>query len=67
MYSGDFSSVRDFFYLSAILLGAAAGFFLGFYKRGLRYGQKENRVTAGFWLLSAAVLAGIAAFILSGG
>lgn len=67
MYSGDFSSARDFFYLSAILLGAAAGFFFSFYKKGLRYGQKEKRVTAGFWLLSAAVLAALAAFVLPGG
>jgi hypothetical protein len=67
LYAGDFYSARDFFYLSAILLGAAIGFFFSFYKKGLRYGQKENRVTAGFWLLPAAILAAFAAFILSGG
>jgi hypothetical protein len=66
LYAGDFSSARDFFYLSAILAGAAAGLFFSFYKKNLRYGQKEKRVTAGFWLLSAAVLSAAAAFILDG-
>jgi hypothetical protein len=66
LYAGDFSSARDFFYLSAILAGAAVGFFFSFYKKSLRYGQKEKRVTAGFWLLSAAVLSAAAAFILDG-
>ncbi|MDR2342952.1 MAG: hypothetical protein LBD86_00290 [Spirochaetaceae bacterium] len=67
MYPGDFSSARDFFYLSAILAGTALGFFFSFYKKGLRRGQKENRVTAGFWLLPAAVLSAVVAFILAGG
>jgi hypothetical protein len=66
LYAGDFSSARDFFYLSAILAGAAVGFFFSFYKKSLRYSQKEQRVTTGFWLLSAAVLSASAAFILGG-
>jgi hypothetical protein len=67
LYIGDFSSARDFFYLSAVFWGAAAGFFFSFFKKSLRRGQKENRVTTGLWLLSAAVLAAAAAFILAGG
>jgi hypothetical protein len=67
LYGADFSSARDFFYLSAILSGAAVGFFFSFYKKRLRYGQRERRVTAGVWLLSAAALTAPAAFILTDG
>jgi hypothetical protein len=66
LYADNFYSARDFFYLAGILLGLAAGLFFSVFKKKLNFGQKERRVTAGFWLLSAAIPSAAAAFILSG-
>ncbi|MDR2097921.1 MAG: hypothetical protein LBP37_05310 [Spirochaetaceae bacterium] len=67
MHAADFDFARDFLYLAGILLGAAIGLFFNFYKKKLNFGQKERRITAGFWLLSFAGIGAAAAFILSGG
>jgi hypothetical protein len=66
LYADNFYYARDFFYLAGILLGLAVGLFFSFFKKSLNFGQKERRVTAAFWLLSAVVTAAAAAFILSG-
>jgi hypothetical protein len=66
LYADDFYLARDFFYLAGIFLGLAVGLFLSFFKKSLTFGQKERRVTAGFWLLSAAVPPAAAAFVISG-
>jgi hypothetical protein len=52
--------------LTGILLGISAGLFLSFYKKTLRYSQKERRLTAGIYVLSTSFLAAAVSFILSG-
>jgi hypothetical protein len=52
--------------LTGILLGISAGLFLSFYKKSLRYSQKERRLTAGIYVLSTSFLAAAVSFILFG-
>jgi hypothetical protein len=66
LYS-DFFSARDFLYLSGILLGAAIGLLFSFYKRSLTRGQKERRLTAGIYVLSAAFSAAAVSIVSSNG
>jgi hypothetical protein len=67
LYYDNFSATRDFLYLAGILFGLAAGLFLSRCKKPLRRHQRENRITAGLCVLSAAVMAAAIALVLSGG
>jgi hypothetical protein len=66
-YYDNFSATRDALYLAGILFGFTAGIFLSLCKRPLRHSQKENRITAGLCVLSAAIMAAALALVLSGG
>jgi hypothetical protein len=62
-----FSWSRDFLYLTGILLGISAGLFLNYFKKRLSRAQKNRRITAGIFIISAAFLSAASAVILSNG
>jgi hypothetical protein len=62
-----FSSVRDLLYLAGFLTGFALGFFICSRKKRRSRAQKEWRVTAGIFAMSAALLIIGGVFVLSGG
>ena len=60
-----YAAARDFFYLSALLLGAGAGCVLNRYRRRSTARFRNRSITAAFLFFSGAVIALTAALIFS--